>query len=180
MKRYIVPSFFVLLMVSAASWGKSIELDLHNKAMGFNYTNGDSILIKGMGVEAGFLMKESTRPLLHLGLSVAGKNQSENGTFDISLGGRFYNGSSINAVALGGKARFSPMNRVGLSAHFYFAPDITTFGNSDGITDFMIRADYQVIPQAYAYIGHRQIDIKFPGSTVNVDNNFHIGIKLDF
>ena len=179
MNRYIIP-LLALLMISTSSWGRSIELDLHNKALGFNYENSDSILIKGMGVEAGFLMRESERPLLHLGLSVAGKNMSENGTFDINLGGRFYNSDLMNAIALGGNVRFSPMNRVGLSAHLYFAPDITTFGDGNGMTDFMLRADYQVIPQAFAYIGHRSINVKLAGPDAKIDDDFHIGFKLLF
>jgi len=183
MKRSIL-TVLALLLASTASWGRSIELDMHNKALGFNYINSDSILIKGMGVEAGFLMIESAKPLIHLGLSVAGKNLSEQGTFDIALGGRCYNygksGSSFNAIALGGKVRFSPMPRVGLSGHLYFAPDITAFGDSNGLTDFMVRADYQVIPQAFAYIGHRHIQVKLPGASVNIDNDFHIGFKLLF
>jgi hypothetical protein len=183
MKRYILP-LLVLLLASTSSWGRSIELDMHNKALGFNYMNSDSILIKGMGVEAGFLMRESQKTLFHAGLSVAGKNLSEQGSFDISLGGRFYNlsesGSSFNAIALGGKVRFSPMMRVGLSGHLYFSPDITTFGDSNGLTDFMLRADYQLIPQAFAYIGHRHINVKLPGSDSRLDNDLHIGFKLLF
>lgn len=183
MKRSILTAL-VLLIASTASWGRSIELDMHNKALGFNYINSDSIFIKGMGVEAGFLLIESESPLVHLGLSVAGKNLSETGTFDISLGGRFYNngesGRAFNAIALGGKVRFSPMPRVGLSGHLYFSPDITTFGDSDGLTDFMMRADYQVIPQAFAYIGHRRFDVKLPGGKVSIDNDFHVGIRLLF
>lgn len=183
MKRSILTAL-VLLIASTVSWGRSIELDMHNKVLGFNYLNSDSILIKGMGVEAGFLMIESAKPLFHLGLSVAGKNLSENGSFDIALGGRFYNygesGSAFNALALGGKVRFSPMPRVGLSGHLYFAPDITTFGDSNGLTDFMVRADYQVIPQAFAYIGYRSIDVKYPGTSASIDKDFHIGMKLLF
>jgi len=157
---------------------------MHNEALRFNYINSDSILIKGMGVEAGLLMKESVKPLFHLGLSVAGKNQSKKGIFDISIGGRLYNmqesGRSFTSIALGGKVRFSPMKRVGLSAHLYLAPDITTFGDSTGLTDFTVRADYQVIPQAFAYIGNRLVDAKLPGSTADIDNNIHVGIKLLF
>ena len=183
MKRSVF-SVFVLLIASTASWGRSIELDMHNEAIGFNYINSDSVIINGMGVEAGFLLKESTKPLIHLGLSVAGKNQSKKGTFDISMGGRLYNmqdsGSSFTAIALGGAVRFSPAERVGLSAHLYVAPDITTFGDSSGLSDFMIRADYLVIPQAYAFIGHRRIDAKLLGSNTDIDNNLHIGMKLLF
>jgi len=183
MKKYLLP-ILMLLMVSTTTWGRSIELDMHNKALGFNYINSESIIIQGMGVEAGFLIKESVKPLIYLGLSVAGKNISESGTFDVNLGGRFYSlqesGNAFSSIALGGKISFSPINRVGLSGHLYFAPDITTFGDSNGVTDLMIRADYQVIPQAFAYIGYRQIDSKLPAATANLDDNFHVGIKLLF
>lgn len=183
MKRSILTAL-ALLIASSASWGRSIELDLHNDALGLNYENSDSIFIKGMGVEAGFLMRESKNALFHFGLNVAGKNQGENSTFDIALGGRFYNlsesGESFNAIALGGKVRFSPVERVGLSGHLYFSPDITTFGDANGMSEFVIRADYQVIPQAFAYIGHRQISVSLPGPDSKIDNKFHVGIKLPF
>ncbi|NOR51676.1 MAG: hypothetical protein GQ470_03570 [Gammaproteobacteria bacterium] len=183
MKRFVLTTV-VLLAVSATSWGRSIELDVHDKALGFNYINNESIIIKGMGVEAGLLLNESTKPLLHVGINVAGVNKSEQGIFDIAIGGRLYSwqesSSSFTAIALGGGVRFSPLVRVGLSAHLYVSPDITAFGDSSGMSDLMVRADYQVIPQAFVYLGFRKIGVSIAGSTIDLDKNTHIGLKLLF
>ena len=83
MKRTILPAL-ILLLASTSSWGRSIELDMHNEALALNYVNSESILITGMGIEAGLLMRESQKPLIHLGMSVAGENISEKGRFDIN------------------------------------------------------------------------------------------------
>ncbi|MCW8982671.1 MAG: YfaZ family outer membrane protein [Gammaproteobacteria bacterium] len=183
MKRTIL-SVLILLAASSTAWGRSVAIDMHNEALGINYVNSESMLIKGMGVEAGLLMRESQKPLIHLGLSVAGKNLSKQGTIDISLGGRLYNyrgdNGSLTAIALGGKVRFSPMTRVGLNAHLYFSPDITTFGDANGLNEFVVSADYQVIPQAFAYIGSRHVTVKYPGVTSTLDKKLFVGMKLLF
>ncbi len=183
MKRSIL-TILALLFASTASWGRSIEFDIQNDILGLNYENSESTLVEGIGVEAGFLIRESESSLFHLGLNVSGQNQSETNTFDIATGGRIYHLSesdrAFNAIAIGGKIRFSPIERVGLSGHLFFAPDIATFGDANSMSDIVIRGDYQIIPQAFAYIGYRHIVVNFSGKDAKIDNKFHIGLRLLF
>ncbi len=183
MKRSVFTAL-ILFVVSTSSWAKSIELDVYDKALGFNYSNQESIMISGMGVEVGFLLNDTTRPLFHAGLNVSGANKSKRGVFDITVGGRLYtwqeSPDSFSALALGGSVRFSPLKRVGLSAHVYIAPDITASSDSTGMTDLMLRLDYQVIPQAFVYVGYRNIEVKFPGKAIDINDDVHVGLKLLF
>ena len=166
----------------------SIDVNLHNDAIRGTYTM-QIPNTKGLSGEAGVLYAEdknnNSETLLHLGLLVTGENWSESGTFDIALGGRIVQASPGNvdllAVAFGGRLRFSPVPRLGIGGHAYFAPEITSLLDSESYQEIGIRVDYQVLPQAFVYVGHRNIQADMGGPrNWELDDEAHIGFKMIF
>ncbi len=166
----------------------SIDVNLKSDALRATYTM-QLQSTKGLSGEVGLLYTEESNNdsdlILHGGMMVSGENWSKSGTFDISLGGRLLYATPGNldmlAVAFGGSARFSPIPRLGIGAHFYYAPDITAFMDSDSYREVGLRVDYQVLPQAFVYLGTRDIEVDF-GDAGNweADSGIHIGYRMMF
>lgn len=166
----------------------SIDINLHDEAIRGTYTM-QLQNTKGLSGEIGLLYAEDnntndSETMLHGGILVSGENWSKSGTFDISLGGRVVYAEPGNldmfAVAFGGRLRFSPIPRLGIGGHVYIAPDITSFMDSDGYDEIGIRVDYQILPQAFVYLGQREVEVDFGNSTVELDDEVHIGFKMTF
>lgn len=190
----------LLLIVSSVSvWGRTLDLDLQDAKLRVNLTNEGLKAMNGSSVELGWLYSEESDDLVHLGWYVRGENWSkQGGAVQISLGGRLYGAQlasatqveddySMGMLALGGMASFSPLQRLTLMGRAYHAPDITSFGDADGITEVELRLNYRVIPQAFVYLGYRYIQIDLEDSlelgendTVEMDNHINIGFRLLF
>jgi hypothetical protein len=180
---------FLLSTVSAAASADNIDLNLRDEAVRASYTmemGGTS----GLNAELGLLYSEDEEKLddtlFHAGLHVTGENWSQSGTFDISLGGRIYYTSpgdlDLSALALGGSIRFSPVHRLGIGGHVYYAPEITSYEDCETFIESGVRIDYQLLPQAFVYAGYRhiEVDIVDGADDVELDDDAHIGIKLLF
>lgn len=167
----------------------SIDINLHNDAIRGTYTM-QLQNTKGLSAEAGLLYADNidnttdSETLMHAGLLVSGENWSKSGTFDIALGGRLVYATpgtqDMLALAFGGRLRFSPVPRLGIGGHLYYAPNITTFMDSDEYQEVGLRVDYQLLPQAFVYVGHRNIKADFNGVSWKLDNDVHVGFKMTF
>ncbi len=175
-------------MGASQAMADSIDINLHNDAIRGTYTANISGT-KGLSGEVGLLYVEPSKnngeSLVHGGVLVSGENWSKSGTFDISMGARIVHASpepvDLLAIAFGGRLRFSPVPRLGIGGHFYYAPDITSFLDSEQYQEVGVRLDYQVLPQAFVYLGHRDVEVDF-GGPVNweLDSEAHIGFKMVF
>lgn len=175
------------ILVAGSAAADSIDINLHDEALRATYEMPLETT-KGLRAEAGLLYAENdagdSETMLHGGVLVSGENWSKSGTFDIALGGRVVYATPADldllAVAFGGRVRFSPIPRLGLGGHIYYAPDITSFMDSDEYQEVGLRIDYQVLPQAFVYLGNRTIKTKVNGTTVELDDKMHIGFKMNF
>lgn len=87
------------------------------------------------------------------------------------------------ALALGGQVRYSPTDvpRLGVVGQLYFSPNIVTFGDADRFIETGARVEYEVIPQAVAYIGYRKIKFGLEvGPDATLDEGFHVGVRMSF
>lgn len=176
-------------LVSMPVLADSIDINLHEEAIRATYT-AQLQSTQGLSAEGGLLYMEDkdtkeSETMVHAGLLVSGENWSETGTFDIALGARMVYATPADldmlAVAFGGRMRFSPVPRLGIGGHFYYAPNITAFMDVEEYTEYGVRLDYQVLPQAFVYVGYRRITADFgvPGEW-EIDDSGHVGFKLAF
>jgi hypothetical protein len=175
------------VMAAAQVAADTLDLNLHGDALRATYSRGIGAG-RGLDLDAGYLYAKNpaqTDHLLHVGLQVAGQNWSKQGNFDIGLGGRavFVDTKPGNsaAIAFGGQVRFSPLPRVGFGGSLFYAPKITSFLDGEGYLEWSAAADYQLLTQAFVYVGYRKVetDIKNAG-TYTVDDNLHVGMRLTF
>lgn len=174
--------------ISTPVLADNIEFDLRDDALRGAYTmdlNG-----RGLNADFGILYNEDPEQLddtlVHAGLMVNGENWSKSGTFDISLGGRMIYSSpgelDLSALAIGGSLRFSPVHRLGIGGSAFYAPDIISFMDAENYGEITLRLDYQVLPQAFVFVGYRNVEVDIVDGPRNVelDEGAHVGMKLLF
>lgn len=183
--------FLLLGSVSATAVADNIDVNLREDAIRGSYSMDlSSRGYNGLSADFGLLYNEDKDQLdetmLHAGLMVSGENWSKSGTFDISIGGRLAYASpesvDLAALALGGELRFSPVHRVGLGGAVFYAPGITSFMDAESYTETSLKVDYQVLPQAFVYLGYRNIEVDIEGgeNDVELDEGTHLGFKILF
>lgn len=178
-----------------SSWAQadSLDLNLNDDSMRLSYEADMSRSSKGLMFDAGYYYNDyqdsnrSDADLVHLGLHVTGDNWSQAGVFNIKVGGRLIyteltSQLDVMALGLGGEVRFSPVHRLGLGVNAYYAPRIATFMDGERYSEFGATIDYQLLKQAYVYVGYRQIDVEIEGVSqkVELDDSGHLGLKLVF
>ncbi|NOU00460.1 MAG: hypothetical protein HOO95_02635 [Gallionella sp.] len=91
--------------------------------------------------------------------------------------------NKTSAIALGGLVRYAPpaAPRIGLVASAYWSPNILTFGDADRSIETGLRVEYEVIPQATAYLGYRKIRFGIKNAAdETLDEGAHLGVRLSF
>ncbi|HEY0634112.1 MAG TPA: YfaZ family outer membrane protein [Gammaproteobacteria bacterium] len=198
-------AFGVGALVVSPAQADSLDLNLNDDSMRMTY---EAAMGKGAAMDVGYYyndrLKGSDADLMHLGLHVTGDNWSQSGIFNIKVGGRLVytdlerydlnlNKHQYDAMALGlgGEVRFSPVHRLGFGASAYYAPRIASFLDAQRYSEYGVKIDYQLLTQAFIYVGYRQINVevehlddplmveRFNGK-FELDDSAHVGLKLLF
>jgi hypothetical protein len=91
--------------------------------------------------------------------------------------------SRTSAMALGGLVRYSPpaTQRLGIVGEIYLSPNIVTFGDANRYVESNVRAEYEVIPQAVAYVGYRRMEFGINNRPNEIlDEGVNIGVRISF
>lgn len=184
MKSRLLVSFALAFATGTAA-ADSLDINIHNDALRVIYGMGVESVSRGAELEFGHMFNQDDQSVSHIGFIVSGENWSDAGVFDIGLGARAayidVDFLDAGALALGGRLRFSPIQRLGIGAFAFHAPDIVT-NDADGYTEWGVRLDYQVLPQAFIYAGYREMELELEdnGPEVEIDDEGHLGMRLMF
>jgi len=177
-------SALLLSALSTAAAADSLDINLHDEAMRISFAVSPPAR-RGLEMELGHYFNEGDQSITHLGLQVSGENWSKSGVFDIGMGGRivYVKADPLDeaALAIGARVRFSPVQRVGFGGSIYYAPKIVTFLDGEDYQEFSLSVDYQVLPQAFVYVGYRNIEVDFEDvADVEFDDEVHLGMRIAF
>ena len=86
------------------------------------------------------------------------------------------------ALSLGGivSYRAPKLQRVNFVIHGHHAPSITSYMDSDRLSEYGFSIEYSLLPQADVYIGYRNIEIDDQNYTLEMDDGGHIGLRITF
>ena len=64
----------------------------------------------------------------------------------------------------------------------YFAPDITSFSDTEAIREYTLGFQIEISPQTIAFVGVRDIEVDSTGVTNYEldDDSAHVGVRLTF
>lgn len=176
-----------LLATSTSILADTIDINLRDNSVQLQY-------IAPMGrdtlgsteLHAGFLYNNDNDRFGDFGLLVKGSAGRGTGiTAGVGLKGLVstVGDKSAAALALGGQIGYvlPAFPRVGIVGQLYFSPNIVTYRDAERFSEGVVRLEYEVIPQASAYLGFRRISFGIiNGSDVVLDNGFHAGVRISF
>lgn len=170
-----------LSLITTQAVANSLDINLHDNAFRITYSR---YIEKNTVTDVGLLsVQEHERrgddaELIHAGINFESGN--------LRLGTRAIytslNSGDVLAVGFGGQGRVALSKVIGLGGHFYYAPSITSFLDGDGYHEFALRLDAQLSRKAQVYLGYRNIKVRLDNSDnkIELDDDFHIGLKLYF
>lgn len=91
--------------------------------------------------------------------------------------------SSGTAIALGGGVNFAlpQYNRLSFGGYIYWAPSVTSLGNSKRFLEEEARAGYRILPNGTVYLGYRHVVARFTNTDdLMIDNGFNLGFSIRF
>lgn len=177
-----------LLTASTTALADNVDINLRDNSVQLQY--GASIGRDSLGtseLHAGFLYTNNNDRFGDFGLLVketAGSSDS-GVTAGVGLKGVIASvgGNHAVALALGGQVHFAlpAASRVGIVGQVYFSPNIVTYSDAERFVEAVARLEYEVIPQAVAYLGYRRISfglINKPNAVL--DSGFNVGVRISF
>ncbi|MFP3977849.1 MULTISPECIES: YfaZ family outer membrane protein [Marinobacter] len=180
-------SVLALSLIAAPVMAADMDLSLTNDSVKgqVNFFGNNNDLQLG----AGYTYHEGSRHIANVDFHAQGRTALGNlpTTAGIGMRGIFWdqNRADGGAVGLGGFATVNIPRAPGLSftGGLYYAPSILSFGDSDDMTSFELRANYRVIRNAELFVGYRYLntELDYPSEPdVNLDEGVLAGMKIFF
>ncbi|HEX7028518.1 MAG TPA: YfaZ family outer membrane protein [Gammaproteobacteria bacterium] len=195
MLRKLIRVGIVPVVCSAlnAAYAAGLDVSLGDETAQFVYMfDSDSqIGIGGADIGAGVFFNEQDDYLLNFSVLVMGHSAGRNRALQLGAGAKAYAGEldipdqeSVGAVAVGGKISyiFPASMPMALSAELFYAPDITSFGDNESLTELLLRLEIEVAPTTRFYLGYRNLETEFENSGVDyeLDEGGHVGVRFSF
>lgn len=178
-----------LLTFGTTAMADTIDLNLRNSSAQFQYSTsmGRDALGK-TELHLGVLYADKSNMLGDLGILVKDEVGSSVPGFSVGVGIKgllaHTQGTNESALALGGMIRYSPpgLSRMGIVGQLYFSPNITTFGDANRFIETGVRVEYEVIPNAAAYLGYRNIRFNLNNTAryATLDEGVFVGVRMSF
>ena len=119
------------------------------------------------------------------------RQASEKNPLTLGVGVRAYLGTldvlnrDIAALAIGGEVRYTIPGTMPMAIYLtgHFAPKITSFADTEKVTDVNLGFQIEVLPQTTAFAGFRSLEVdpeNAAGTAELDDDHLHVGIRLTF
>jgi hypothetical protein len=184
--RHTFSTALLLLAMSPSVYAGALDLSLSDEMAEFVLsTDMTSWGFRGGELGAGLLFNEDDD--LAGTLRLQSLNRVSNAfTYGVGLKGYGVRldeaDEDFAALAIGGEVDFSLATQLPLTValNAYIAPDILTSDDAEGLHEVSARLQAGISQMASAFIGYRRLEADMPGDDVEIDDNFHIGIRLGF
>jgi len=151
----------------------------------------------GADIGFGALINEYNDVMANASILVSGSSSGDVKALHFGVGAKLYAGdingpdnSTVDiqggAVAIGGQIRyvFPGSTPFALLGEAFFAPEVTSISEFDGLLEYRVAVELEVTPSARAYIGYRVLEVEFDNSGRNidydVDDSANIGVRFEF
>lgn len=165
-----------------------VEVYVSEEALQVLYQR-DASLLEGRNatLEGGVFLTEN-RDIVGIASAISQVgNQTRYPRWTFEVGARGYGAllegedEDVFGLALGGQARYAFGNSQQMAAAIgaYYAPDILTFGDADGVYDAFLRLEFRLRPGLTAFVGYRLLEID-QAQNRELDDHGHVGVRWAF
>ncbi|MCP4392392.1 MAG: hypothetical protein GY802_29140 [Gammaproteobacteria bacterium] len=185
------PMCLCLLFVAAMSTANAndFEAALSKETAQFTFRSDSSLIgWGGSDLGLGLFYNEESDFILHASLLQMRQASQENPlTFGVGVKG--YLGQlddpdeDVFAFGIGGQVRYTIAGTMPMAIYLegYYAPEITSFGDTEEVIDYNFGFQIEALPQTVAFVGIRHLEIEGDeGSYDADDDNIHFGVRLTF
>jgi hypothetical protein len=184
--RHIAVLSFITLSTSVYADAFDINLRDTSAQLQYSAALGHSTLGKS-DIHLGYLYTSKSNSFVDFGILVKDEVSANipGLTAGVGIKGDLakVNSRNASALALGGMVRYAvpAMPKVGVVGAMFYSPNIVTFGDAESTLESTARVEYEIIPQATAYLGYRKINVKLKNAgEENLDEGVLVGVKLAF
>ena len=137
---------------------------------------------------ADFLFNSKSDRFLDVYGSLARKGLLGNKNLELGLKGKLFyideDKNNLNGYGLmiGGLGRYWLPTEIptAFAMEYLYAPSIVTSGDADTASEFNARVEMRILPSAVGYVGYRRLNVEFNKSNYDVDDSFHLGVRVAF
>jgi hypothetical protein len=184
-----ITALLFISIVSSNAQAAGVDLRLADKTAELVYlTESSTFGYGGADVGLGFFYNEADDFMLSATIMVSGHSAGNNRPLQFGAGAKLLYASldlpdeSVSALAIGGQIRYLiPAGvPVAILAEAFVAPEIVTFSDADGVTEYRFAIELEVTPSARAYVGFRHIEVDLGAGDYEMDDDAHIGVRIEF
>ena len=158
------------------------------------FTQTSSFGYGGADIGFGALVNEHNDVMANGSILVTGSSTGDVKGLHFGVGAKAYVGSlegpssvSIDvdggAIAIGGQLRyvFPGSTPFAVLGEAFFAPEVTSISEFDGLLEYRVALELEVTPSARAYVGYRVLEVTYDSNVdYEVDDAAHIGVRFEF
>ncbi len=197
--RTLLPIIVLGFLLSTSTRASGLDLSLSNESANIEYlspvrkftrgSRGGQLESTGL-LSLGVFYNELDDVVGHAKLIAVGTQTNTRVPYQLEFGVKAFagqvkqNDTDVGALAVGGgikiqnPARYNPID---LKVEAFFTPGITTFGDTDSLLEISARVSLEIVPAAKAFIGYRLLEVEDDSHmTLELDDNVHLGIRLQF
>jgi len=178
-----------LILVTTSVQADGLDISLSDESANVVYlTDSGSFGYGGADVGFGLFFNDDDDVVGHANFLVTGNPQSGR-NFQFGVGAKGYLGTlddadeDVAAVGIGGVVRYviPAQTPMGLALEAYVAPGITSFSDTDSLTEVMARFEVEIMPSTRGYVGYRLLEPDMDDAgDVEIDDNLHFGVRFTF
>jgi len=167
-----------------------LEIALSSDAAQFTFRSDSSLIgWGGADLAFSFLYTDADDFLGEFSLMQSSQPSAEN-RFTLGVGVKAYLGrldsvdDSVFAIGIGGEVRYTFPDSMPMAVYLggYIAPEITSFGDTDGIVEYVLGYQIELLPQTIAFVAVRNIEIENDNTADYkiLDSDVRVGVRLTF
>lgn len=189
MLRYLIAG--LALLVSMPSWAGSVDANINDNSVKVNlgWIQGNNTP-DALQYQLGYLQNVNGNRAVDAGIFVIGETGNSSNPMELGVGFKAIGIQSANpttdivyGLALGVELRYYPesINRLAISSLVYYGPNVVVSSPANSIVQLGLRTEYQILPQAFAYLGYRSFTVGLGGNVNdNIDSGFNVGVRIIF
>jgi hypothetical protein len=187
--RFITFGWLLVALLPNAS-ASDFEAALSKETAQFTFRSDSSLIgWGGADLSLGLFYNEESDFIGQFGL-LQMRQASEQNPLTFGVGVKAYLGqlddpdADVLGLGIGGQVRYTIAGTMPMAIYLdaIYAPEITSFSDTEGILDYRFGFQIEALPQTTAFVGVRHLEFELDGQNDYEadDDNIHFGVRLTF